>query len=87
MSMIPVNNKPALIGYYLGFAALIPLCGCVPGIAAIVLGFMGLSRAGQLNGEGQVHAIVALVLGFGSVLVYGLLDLLIVVGSIADAAR
>lgn len=85
MSLIPVNNKPALIGYYLGFAALIPLCGCVPGIAAIVLGFMGLARAGQINGEGQVHAIVALVLGFGSVVVYGLIDLLVVVAAVADA--
>ena len=81
MSMIPVNNKPALIGYYLGFAALIPLCGCAFGIPAIILGFMGLAQAGKLNGEGQVHAIVALVLGFGGLILWGLVDLLMVVVS------
>mgnify|MGYP007088369986 CR=1 FL=1 len=80
MSLIPVNNKPALIGYYLGFAALIPLCGCAFGIAAVILGFLGIVKAGQLNGEGRVHAIVALVLGFGSILFYGLLDFVILIG-------
>jgi hypothetical protein len=81
MSMIPVNNKPALIGYYLGFAALIPLCGCAFAIPAIILGVIGLIQAGKINGEGKVHAIVAIVLGVGSMVVYGLLNLLVVIGS------
>ncbi|HEV7283157.1 MAG TPA: DUF4190 domain-containing protein [Pirellulaceae bacterium] len=83
MSMIPVNNKPALIGYYLGIAALIPCIGCFFGVAAVVMGFMGLSRAGQLNGEGKVHAIVALVLGFVSI-IFNSLGWLLLIASAAS---
>lgn len=81
MSMIPVNNKPALIGYYVGFAALIPLCGCAFSIPAIILGVIGLIQAGKINGEGKVHAIVAIVLGVGTMVVYGPLLLIIIATS------
>lgn len=63
-TLIPYKNKPALIGYYLGVFAFIPVLGVLPGIPAFVLGIMGLRKASR-NPEvrGKGHAIVALVGG------------------------
>jgi len=66
--LIPYRNPKALIGYYLGFAGLIPIAGFPFGVAATVLGIMGLLDE-RVNPEakGRNHAIVALVLGIISV--------------------
>ncbi len=62
--MIPYKNPKALIGYYLGIFSLIPCLGLPLGIAALVLGVLGLRAAKvQPNARGKVHAWVAIVLG------------------------
>lgn len=40
--MIPTGNKPALISYYVAFAALIPALGLIAAIVAIVFGVKGV---------------------------------------------
>ena len=72
MAIIPDKNPKALIGYYLRFAALLPCVGLLFAIPAIVLGIMGWQFS-QRNPEAQGggHAIVGIVLGVLSILVYG----------------
>lgn len=64
MAVIPVKNAPALIGYYLGVASLIPMLGLVPALPAIICGLFGIRRA-KLTPEaaGMGHAISAIVMG------------------------
>ena len=71
MPLIPTGNPPALIGYYLGVASLIPLVGILTGLPAIILGGVGISKA-QANSSagGMGHAITAIVLGLIGVLVH-----------------
>lgn len=62
--LIPLGNKPALIGYYLGVFGLIPFIGFPLAVGAVVLGTMGLKRHRlQPNAGGKGHAITALALG------------------------
>lgn len=69
--IIPYKNPPALIGYYLGIASLIPIVGFVAGPVALVLGIMGLiRRAKQPAIRGAAHAWVAMILGGGSFVVH-----------------
>ena len=75
--VIPYKNMPALIGYYLGVAALIPCIGIPFGIAAVILGFLGLQKKKkEPHLKGSAHAIVAIVLGSISILLYGRLSIL-----------
>ncbi len=68
-TLIPYRNVPALIGYYLGVFSLIPCLGPLLGIAAIVLGIIGLRKAGQdPDARGKGHGITAVVLGALSIL-------------------
>lgn len=79
--LIPYKNVPALIGYYLGVAALIPCIGIPFGIAAIVLGILGLQKKKrEPHVKGTAHAIVAIVLGLFSVIVYGGIGIVTLVG-------
>jgi len=59
--LIPTKNPKALIAYYTGVFSLIP-CIWIIGIAALILGIMGLRDARTL-GVGRTHAIVGIVLG------------------------
>ena len=69
--IIPAKNPPALIAYYCGVFSLIPLLGNLLGPAAIVLGVMGLrARKRNPNLPGKAHAIVGIVLGTITTLVY-----------------
>lgn len=72
--LIPVKNNSALIGYYLGVFALIPVLGIPLGIAAVILGAKGLKFA-KLNpdAKGIGHAWTAIILGGLSALGYTLL--------------
>lgn len=82
--IIPYKNLPALIGYYMGIVALIPLLGFPFGIASIILGIMGLiKRSRQPEVKGSVHAVIAILFGMFSVLVYGLLMVAMIVGAMS----
>ena len=63
-TIIPYRNAPALIAYYLGIFSLIPCVGFVLGIAAFILGIIGLRRARQYpEAKGKVHAWIGIILG------------------------
>lgn len=70
--LIPYKNPPALIAYYLGIVALLPLVGMPFGIASIILGIIGLRRR-QKNPaiKGSVHAIIGILGGVVSLLCGG----------------
>jgi hypothetical protein len=71
-TLIPTRNSAALIGYYLGVFSLIPFLGLPLGLIAIVLGIVGFRAARRKPKiKGTAHAIVAIVLGSLSILIWG----------------
>jgi len=81
--LIPYKNMPALIGYYLGVAALIPCVGPLFGIAAVILGILGLQKKKrEPHVKGTAHAIVAIVLGLFSIVLYGGITVWVIVGGL-----
>jgi hypothetical protein len=63
-TLIPYRNASALIAYYLGVFSLIPCVGFFLGIAAIILGIIGLKQAGKHpETKGKVHAWTGIILG------------------------
>ena len=78
--VIPYKNPKALIAYYLGIISGLPLIGLPFGIAAFVLGIMGL-KARKANPviKGSAHAWI----GIGCGGLFTLLWLLIIVIGIA----
>lgn len=78
--VIPYKNPHALIAYYLGIVALLPMVGIPFGIASIILGFMGLKRRKENPIiKGSVHAWIGIVFGFLSVLCGGVLTVFVVI--------
>jgi hypothetical protein len=70
--IIPYKNPHALIGYYLGIVGLLPVLGIPFGIAAIVLGIIGLrKRAANPIIKGSAHAVIAICCGALSLLCGG----------------
>lgn len=62
--VIPYKNAPALIAYYCAIFSLIPCAGLLLGIAAVILGFVGLSKYKQNpRVHGVAHAWIGIVLG------------------------
>ena len=62
--VIPYKNPPALVGYYLGLLAWIPVCGIPLAIASIWLGILGLTkRRANPAVRGSARAIFASVAG------------------------
>lgn len=69
-TVIPYKNPPALVGYYLGVFSLIPCIGLLLGIAAIVLGVIGLKKSANApDSKGKAHAWTAIVLGTIGILI------------------
>jgi hypothetical protein len=63
-SLIPYKNPKALIAYYVGVFALIPIIGIPLGIASIILGVLGLKyRKTHPTAGGTGHAWAGIVLG------------------------
>jgi hypothetical protein len=63
-AVVPYKNPKALIAYYFGIFSLIPCLGLPLGLAAFVLGLLGLKAAkAQPNTHGTVHAWIGIVLG------------------------
>jgi hypothetical protein len=74
--VIPYKNPKALIAYYLGVFSLIPCVGIPLGIAAVILGILGLKfAAANPTARGKVHAWVGIILGGLCALGYTLLPL------------
>lgn len=62
--MIPYKNGPALTAYYLGIFSIIPILGIPMGIAAVVLGFLGLRKQKTEPAvKGKMHAYVGIGCG------------------------
>lgn len=62
--VIPYKNPCALIAYYLGIFSFVPGIGLFLGIAAVVLGFMGLrNHAKNPVIKGVVHAWIGIIAG------------------------
>jgi hypothetical protein len=81
-SLIPTNNPPALIAYYVGIFSMLPVACVVLGPIALVLGIKGL-KAYQANPQisGKAHAWIGIVLGGLSTLVAIILAIGIAYGS------
>ena len=85
-TLIPYKNAPALAAYYLAVFSLIPLVGLFLGIAAVVLGIMGLRCARQHpEAKGRVHAWVGIVVGGFFGLVYLALVVIMVIAIVSEA--
>ena len=79
--IIPYKNPKALIAYYLGIFSGLPLIGLPLGIAAFVLGIMGLrDRNRNPVIKGSIHAGIGIGCGLLFTLVWGALILLMLVG-------
>lgn len=63
--IIPYKNVPALLAYYLGLFAIIPFIGILLGIAAFILGIIGLKKKKERPViKGGVHAWIGIICGF-----------------------
>lgn len=63
-ALIPYKNAKALWAYYLGVFALIPCVGIPLGIAAVILGILGLKYANlHPEARGKGHAWAGIILG------------------------
>lgn len=85
--IIPYKNPKALIAYYLGILSGLPLIGIPLGIAAFVLGIMGL-RDRQRNPviKGSIHAGIGIGCGGFFALFWSIIAIGIIV-SIATQSR
>jgi len=62
--MFPKRNPAALAAYYLGLFSFLPFIGLLLGIAAVVLGVMGLKQVARYpEVKGRVHAWIGIWLG------------------------
>ncbi|MFN0055958.1 MAG: hypothetical protein ACKV0T_27755 [Planctomycetales bacterium] len=84
--LIPYKNMPALMAYYCGVFSVIP---CFPlGIAAFVLGIMGLKKAkAEPRVRGQTHAWIGILVGGFFGLVWTVLTVIMVVALILGATQ
>ena len=62
--LIPYKNVYALVSYYLGVFSLIPCIGILLGIAAVIVGILGLRFATKHpEAKGVVHAWIGIIVG------------------------
>ena len=79
--IIPYKNPKALIAYYLGIFSGLPIIGLPLGIAAFILGIMGLrDRKRNPAIKGSIHAGIGIGCGLLFTLVWGSIVLLMIVG-------
>jgi hypothetical protein len=83
--VIPYKNPKALIAYYLGIVSGLPLIGFPFGIAAFVLGILGL-KARKRNPaiKGAAHAWIGIGCGGIFMILWGLLIVGLIVTVIAE---
>ena len=86
--VIPYKNPKALIAYYLGILSGLPFIGLPFGIAAFVLGIMGLrDRKNNPAIKGSVHAGIGIGCGGFFALLWGGLLLLFLFALVGGAFR
>lgn len=84
--LIPYKNPKALIAYYLGILSGLPVIGLPLGIAAFVLGIMGLNdRKKNPAIKGSVHAGIGIGCGLIFTLLWGGLIVMGIIVAIASA--
>jgi len=84
--IIPYKNPKALIAYYLGIFSGLPMIGLPLGIAAFVLGIMGLrDRKRNPAIKGSIHAGIGIGCGAIFALLWGGVLLLIIVAAVGGA--
>jgi hypothetical protein len=60
---VPVN-RPARLAFYLGLFSIIPCLGFLPGLAAVIMGIVGLMRARTVpDPKGPVRAWIGIMVG------------------------
>ena len=70
--VIPYKNLPALFAYYLGLFSLFPLLGLPIGIAAFVLGILGLRKRRENPAvKGSAHAWIGIGCGGIMAIIWG----------------
>jgi len=85
--IIPYKNPKALIAYYLGILSGLPLIGFPLGIAAFVLGIMGLrDRNRNPVIKGSIHAGIGIGCGLLFTLIWGVLILMMIIGILSGVA-
>ena len=86
--IIPYKNPKALIAYYLGLFSILPVIGLVVGVAAVVLGVLGLrDRKAHPEIKGGVHAGIGIGCGGLMALVWTLAVIMIVIAIVASGRR
>jgi hypothetical protein len=86
--VIPYKNPKALIAYYLGILSGLPLIGFPLGIAAFVLGIMGLrDRKRNPAIKGSIHAGIGIGCGAIFTLLWGAVIVLVIVGIVVAATQ
>ena len=69
--VIPYKNPPALIAYYISLLSLLPFIGLPFGVAAFILGIVGLKkRAANPVIKGSAHAWIGIILGGGTTVLW-----------------
>lgn len=83
--VIPYKNPKALIAYYLGILSGLPIIGLPLGIAAFILGYLGL-KARRENPviKGSIHAGIGIGCGCLFSLLWTLVIILIVIGIVSE---
>lgn len=70
--LVPYKNPPALIAYYLGLFSLAPFIGFFLGVAALILGIIGLQKRRENPAiKGSAHAWIGIGCGSVMALVWG----------------
>jgi hypothetical protein len=83
--IIPYKNPKALIAYYLGIFSGLPLIGLPIGIAAFILGFLGLrDRSRNPVIKGSLHAGIGIGCGCLFSLLWSLVIVSIVIAIISE---
>ena len=86
--IIPYKNPKALIAYYLGILSGLPIIGLPIGIAAFVLGIMGLrDRKRNPAIKGSIHAGIGIGCGLLFTMVWGAVVLLILFAIVVRATN
>lgn len=86
--IIPYKNPKALIAYYLGIFSGLPIVGFPFGVAAVILGIMGLrDRNRNPVIKGSVHAGIGIGCGTIFTILWGIGIVMIIIGIVGGARR